>query len=99
MLLPMAFDPVNANDDQWVRVIFVPLILGLTCLSANELTRRLRSRVLGVQRLRREQEALLVAAQDHLDVLAAWLWVAESERCENAPVEWSLLWWPTRMTM
>ena len=71
MLLPLAFDPGTTYDAQWVRIIFVPPILALTCLSANELTRRLRSRVRAVERLRREQETLLTAAQDHADAMAA----------------------------
>ena len=59
LLLPVAFDSTQLGDGQWSRIIFGPLILGLTCLSVNELARRLRSRVRVVQRLRREQERLL----------------------------------------
>ena len=71
LLLPVAYDPAQLGDGQWSRIIFGPIILGLTCLSVNELARRLRSRVRAVQRLRREQERLLAEARDHADASAA----------------------------
>ena len=81
MVLPLAFDPEALDNGQWVRIVFVPIILGLTCLSANELTRRLRSRVRAVQRLRKEQEELLADAQAHANTLAAASeWQRESTR-------------------
>ena len=71
LLLPVAFDSTQLGDGQWSRIIFGPLILGLTCLSVNELARRLRSRVRVVQRLRREQERLLEEARDNAAASAA----------------------------
>jgi len=71
LLLPVAYDPAQLGDGQWSRIIFGPIILGLTCLSVNELARRLRSRVRAVQRLRREQERLLAEARDNADASAA----------------------------
>ena len=71
LLLPWVYDPTALGDGQWSRVIFGPLILGLTCLSVNELTRRLRSRVRAVQRLRRQQEQLLETARDHAEASAS----------------------------
>lgn len=65
MSLPLAYDGwASLEDGQWVRLILTPVILGLTCLSVNELTRRLRSRVAAVQTLRREQEVMTRTAQD-----------------------------------
>lgn len=73
MALPLAWDEgVGIRDGQWVRLILTPVILGLTCLSVNELTRRLRSRVATVQSLRRDQEVLTEAAQERAgDAVAA----------------------------
>jgi len=71
LLLPVAYEPAQLGDGQWSRIIFGPLILGLTCLSVNEMARRLRSRVRAVQRLRREQERLLGEARDNADASAA----------------------------
>jgi PAS domain S-box-containing protein len=65
VFIPQAFDPISTSNGQWIRSIFTPLILILTALSTNELTHRLRSRVGAVQVLRRQQEALLVEAQDN----------------------------------
>ncbi len=57
------------------------MILILTALSTNELTRRLRSRVQAVQVLRRQQEALLVEAQDNATAsIAASNLILESAR-------------------
>jgi PAS domain S-box-containing protein len=64
-LLPMAIDPTVLDDGQWIRVIFTLVVLGLTGLSVNELTRRLRSRMQAVQLLRREQDRLLAEATDN----------------------------------
>lgn len=71
ILLPAAMDPASATDGQWVRVIFTPLVLGLTCLSVNELTRRLRSRISAVKLLRAQQAVLLRQAQDSAATNAA----------------------------
>lgn len=72
MALPLLYDGiVSIQDGQWVRLILTPVILGLTCLSVNELTRRLRSRVAVVQSLRRQQEAATQAAQDRAAEAAA----------------------------
>ncbi|HWM00743.1 MAG TPA: ATP-binding protein [Actinophytocola sp.] len=65
VFLPQLFDPTSTSNGQWIRIFFTPLILILTALSTNELTRRLRSRVRALQVLRRQQEALLVEAQDN----------------------------------
>jgi PAS domain S-box-containing protein len=65
VFLPQLFDPTSTSNGQWIRIFFTPLILILTALSINELTRRLRLRVRAVQVLRRQQEALLVEAQDN----------------------------------
>ncbi len=71
LLLPVFHDPDSLENGQWSRLIYVPIIMGLICLSANELTRRLRSKVRAVKQLQREQEQLLAAAQDHADITAA----------------------------
>ncbi|MGS0687376.1 sensor histidine kinase [Nakamurella sp. GG22] len=71
LLLPLVGDPNALADGQWSRIIFGPVILGLVCLSANELTRRLRSRVKAVQKLQREQQQLLMAAEDQAAMAAA----------------------------
>jgi len=71
IFLPQLIDPTSLSDGQWIRVIFTPLIFGLTALSVNELTRRLRSRVKAVQTLRRQQEILLADAQDNASASAA----------------------------
>jgi signal transduction histidine kinase len=71
LLIPAAFDPGQLDNGQWSRAIFVPIILGLICLSVNELTRRLRSRVRAVQRLQAGQEKLLTSAEDHAAAAAA----------------------------
>ena len=71
LLLPAVIDPNTLSNGQWSRLIYVPIIMGLICLSANELTRRLRSRVQVVKRLQREQEQLLAVAQDHADSATA----------------------------
>ena len=71
LLLPVIDDPQTLDNGQWSRVIYVPIIMGLICLSANELTRRLRSRVRAVKQLQREQSQLLAAAQDHADISSA----------------------------
>ncbi|HZM65979.1 MAG TPA: ATP-binding protein [Nakamurella sp.] len=71
LLLPVAYDPTALDGGQWIRIIFTPLILGLVCLSINEVSRRLRSRVRAVDKLRRGQAELLTAAEDHAAVLAA----------------------------
>ncbi|MET0862976.1 MAG: ATP-binding protein [Nakamurella sp.] len=65
ILLPQLIDPSSLAHGQWIRIIFTPLILILTALSTNELTRRLRSRIQAVQVLRRQQEMLLEQAQDN----------------------------------
>lgn len=65
IFLPQLLDPSSLANGQWIRIIFTPLILILTALSTNELTRRLRSRVQAVQVLRRQQETLLAEAQDN----------------------------------
>ena len=70
MLLPVAYDPTALDGVQWNRIIFTPLILGLVCLSMNEVSRRLRSRVRAVDQLRRRQAELLTAAEDNAAVLA-----------------------------
>ena len=71
LFLPVIHDPHTLDNGQWSRLIYVPIIMGLICLSANELTRRLRSKVRAVKQLQREQEQLLAAAQDHADITAA----------------------------
>ena len=71
LLLPVIHDPNTFANGQWSRLFYVPIIMGLICLSANELTRRLRSRVRAVKQLQREQELLLAAAQDHADITSA----------------------------
>lgn len=70
-LLPLVNNQDALDDGQWSRVILAPIILGLVCLSSNELTRRLRSRVRAVQHLQREQQELLKAAQDHAEITHA----------------------------
>ncbi|MET3805331.1 signal transduction histidine kinase [Nakamurella sp. UYEF19] len=70
-LLPLAFDPNVYDDGQWIRVVYTPLVLGVTCLFVSEMTRRLRSRVRAIERLRTDQETLLSAAQDHADASGA----------------------------
>ncbi len=62
MLLPMIYDRDSFRDGQWVRVLFTPIILGLTCLSVNQLTSTLRSRMRAVNALQHRQEDLLVRA-------------------------------------
>lgn len=64
VFLPELLDPTPSGVP-WVRLVFTPLILVLTALSINELTRRVRSRVEAIQVLRRQQEALLIEAQDN----------------------------------
>ncbi len=71
LLLPLVGNPTALADGQWSRIIFGPVILGLVCLSANELTCRLRSRVRAVQKLQREQQQLLLAAEDQAAMSAA----------------------------
>jgi len=71
LLLPAAYDPTAVDGRQWTRTIFTSLILGLVCLSINEVSRRLRSRVRAVDQLRRGQAELLTAAEDNAAVLAA----------------------------
>ncbi len=65
VFLPQLFDPADTSSGWLIRIIFTPLILILAALSTNELTRRLRSRVRAFQALRRQQEAMLVEAQDN----------------------------------
>ena len=48
-VLPELIDPTVVDDGQWIRGTFTLLVLGLTALSVNELTRRLRDRVKAVQ--------------------------------------------------
>lgn len=71
ILLPQLVDPSSLANGQWIRMIFTPMILILTALSTNELTRRLRSRVHAVQVLRRRQQRLLAEAQDNATAGAA----------------------------
>ena len=71
VLLPLRYDPTALDGADWLRVFFTPFVLGLTALSVNELTRRLRSRVRAVQRLRRELEELLGQVQDQAAANAA----------------------------
>lgn len=71
MLVPLAFDSSALNGGQWIRIFFTPAILGLTSVFVSELTRRLRSRIRAVERLRGDQEILLAAAQDHADASAS----------------------------
>ena len=66
LLLPLVYDRSTFADGQWVRIFFTPLILGLTALSVNELSTRLRSRVRAVQALRRQQDRLLEEATLHV---------------------------------
>jgi PAS domain S-box-containing protein len=70
-VMPEFIDPSVVDDGQWIRGIFTLLVLGLTALSVNELTRRLRDRVKAVQKLRRRQETLLAEAQDNATASAA----------------------------
>ena len=70
-VLPELIDPTVVDDGQWIRGIFTLLVLGLTALSVNELTRRLRDRVKAVQKLRHRQETLLAEAQDSATASAA----------------------------
>jgi PAS domain S-box-containing protein len=70
-VMPELIDPTVTDDGQWIRGIFTLLVLGLTALSVNELTRRLRDRVKAVQKLRRRQETLLAEAQDNATASAA----------------------------
>ena len=70
-VMPELIDPTVVDDGQWIRGIFTLLVLGLTALSVNELTRRLRDRVKAVQKLRRRQETLLSEAQDNATASAA----------------------------
>ena len=70
-VLPELIDPTVVDDGQWIRGIFTLLVLGLTALSVNELTRRLRDRVKAVQKLRHRQETLLAEAQDNATASAA----------------------------
>lgn len=65
VFLPQLIDPTHLANGQWIRIVFTPLVLILTALSTNELTRRLRSRIQAVQVLRRQQETLLAEAQDN----------------------------------
>lgn len=65
IMVPQLLNPSSLANGQWIRTIFTPLILILTALSTNELTRRLRSRVQAVQILRRQQQVLLAEAQDN----------------------------------
>ncbi|SDO33860.1 Signal transduction histidine kinase [Nakamurella panacisegetis] len=62
MWLPILFDPTTFQDGQWTKVVFIPVMLGLTCLSVNELMTRLRARVRAVNALQRRQQDLLVDA-------------------------------------
>ena len=70
-VLPEIVDPTVVDDGRWIRGIFTLVVLGLTALSVNELTRRLRDRVKAVQKLRRRQEILLAEAQDNATASAA----------------------------
>ncbi len=70
-VLPEIVDPTVVDDGRWIRGIFTLMVLGLTALSVNELTRRLRDRVKAVQKLRRRQETLLAEAQDNATASAA----------------------------
>lgn len=63
LALPLLFGAAATEDGNWARIVFVPIVLGLICLSANELTRRLRSRVRAVRKLQEEQASLLVQAR------------------------------------
>lgn len=66
ILLPLVYDPHSLDQGAWVRVFYTPLILGLTALAINELTRRLRSRVETVEELGAQQEVLLREVQDQM---------------------------------
>lgn len=65
LALPVLFGAAVTEGGTWARIILVPIVLGLVCLSSNELTRRLRSRVRAVRVLQAEQESLLVEAREN----------------------------------
>ena len=61
-LLP-ALDSAPLTVAALLRAVFLPLILGMTALLVNELTRRLRGRLTMVEDLRRRQSELLALAR------------------------------------
>jgi len=65
ILLSLFWVDAAQGADHWGPVVFTPAILGLACLSVNELASRLRSKVRVVQSLRRQQESLVVEAHRH----------------------------------
>jgi signal transduction histidine kinase len=65
--VPLALTP---TPDDWLRVLTTPLVLTMTAVTVNELTARLRERVRSENRLRRDQEALLAAAEQHATTTA-----------------------------
>ena len=65
IFLPQIVAATSLDTGQWIQLAFIPIVLGLTALSVNELTRRLRSRVRAVQKLRRDQVTLLAQVQDN----------------------------------
>ncbi|GAA1995280.1 PAS domain-containing protein [Nakamurella flavida] len=62
-ILPALGTQTLAGPD-WARAFFLPLVLGMTALLVNELTRRLRGRLAMVDDLRRRQSDLLAHARD-----------------------------------
>jgi signal transduction histidine kinase len=69
--LPVFNDPQAFGGGQWIRLLYTPFMLGLLCLSVNELTRRLRLRIQAVRALQQEQESLLSAVEDQVEITAA----------------------------
>ncbi len=71
VVLPQILNPGSLADGQWIRVDFTPIILILTAIAINELTRRLRSRVDAGEALREKQQAILTDARDDATANAA----------------------------
>jgi len=65
ILLSLFWVDAAQGADHWGAVVFTPAILGLACLSVNELASRLRSKVRVVQSLRRQQDSLVMEAYRH----------------------------------
>lgn len=71
LALPVFYDPQAFSGGQWIRLLYTPVMLGLLCLSVNELTRRLRLRIQAVKALQQEQESLLSAVEDQVEITTA----------------------------
>jgi signal transduction histidine kinase len=80
-LLPAVFDRAAAlADGQWLRLIYLPIVLSVTAWVVHEWTSRLRARLEVVDEMRRREQGLVQEARQQSEVaLAASARLARSE--------------------